>query len=143
MITGTTSSSIVCSSRMLFWVSTIMPPLNAAIGVVRASGSRYMLSPRGGRLLVSANRIPASRRCCTACNVAGVSTLSWGTSVPSTSESSNRIFGTHRGSDHRSGATMRSIETGPQRTGSYSSTSGGFSSTGSAISHCRSMPSER
>ncbi len=40
--------------------STMSPPLKAAIGVWRSSGSISISIPRGGRPLVTAKRMPAS-----------------------------------------------------------------------------------
>jgi hypothetical protein len=70
---------------------TSTPPLNAAIGVVMASGSMSMDMPLGGRPLVMANRIPASPRLRTALTARSVTTLSGVTSVPSTSARSSRM----------------------------------------------------
>ncbi len=67
--------------------STISPPLNAAIGVCRSSGSVSIAMPRGGRPLVIAKITPASCSLCAASTARLVSTLSWVTSVPSTSAS--------------------------------------------------------
>src|SRR5690348_6794833 len=47
--------------------------------------------PRGGRPLVMAKSIPASRSLATAATARSVRTLSWVTSVPSTSARSSRI----------------------------------------------------
>src|SRR5215471_10375280 len=61
------------------------PPLNAAIGVVSPSGSMSIDMPRGGRPLVIAKSIPACLSFPTAAMARSVRTLSWVTSVPSTS----------------------------------------------------------
>jgi hypothetical protein len=83
---GTTRCSITDMSRF-----TSTPPLNAAIGVVRSSGSMSIDMPRGGRPLVIANRIPASPSLRTALMARSVRTLSGVTSVPSTSARSSRM----------------------------------------------------
>src|ERR1700678_4072106 len=64
---------------------TSRPPLKAAIGVLRFSGSISIDMPRGGRPLVIAKRIPASPSLRTASTARSVRTLSGVTSVPSTS----------------------------------------------------------
>jgi hypothetical protein len=70
---------------------TNMPPLKAAIGVVNANGAINISMPRGGRPLVIANWIPASRILATAARARSVSTFSWVTRAPSTSARRRRI----------------------------------------------------
>ena len=78
---------------------TNTPPLKAAIGVVRPSGSMSIDMPRGGRPLVIANNIPACFSFATAAMARSVRTLSWVTSVPSTSASMQSDgWGGHRAS---------------------------------------------
>ncbi len=79
------------SSTTLRSGSTMSPPLKAAIGDSRASGSTSIDIPRGGRPLVTANRIPAAWSSWTAAIERSLSDLSDRTSVPSTSESTRRI----------------------------------------------------
>src|ERR1700722_8954441 len=84
---------MVCCSitDMSGWTYT--PPLKPAIGVVSLSGSISMDMPRGGRPLVTAKSIPASFSFPTAVMARSVRTLSWVTSVPSTSARNSRMFG--------------------------------------------------
>src|SRR5438874_279579 len=70
---------------------TNIPPLNAAIGVVRASGWINICIPRGGRPLVIANWIPAMPNWVTAARARSVSTFSRVRRVPSTSARSSLI----------------------------------------------------
>ena len=67
------------------------PPLKAAIGVLSPSGSISIDMPRGGRPLVTAKSIPACFSFPTAAMARSVRTLSWVTSVPSTSARSIRM----------------------------------------------------
>src|SRR5215469_387153 len=92
--TGTTrcSGSTRCSMTFMSR-STSSPPLKAAIGVCRSSGSISMAMPRGGRPLVITKITPASCSLCTASTARSVSTLSCVTSVPSTSASSSLTVG--------------------------------------------------
>ena len=71
--------------------STITPPLNAAIGIVRRSGSTSIRRPRGGRPLQMVKTIPRSRNRLTAWIARSVSTLSFVTIVPSMSASTAEI----------------------------------------------------
>ena len=66
--------------------------MKPAIGVVRFSGPASISMPRGGRALVIAKAIPAAFSLPTAAMARGVSTLSWVTIVPSTSEIRAEIF---------------------------------------------------
>jgi hypothetical protein len=68
-----------------------MPPLKAAIGTFRPSGSTSIRRPRGGRPLVSAKSTPRSCSRRTASIARGVRTLAFVTSVPSTSASTAAI----------------------------------------------------
>src|SRR5499425_1956002 len=70
---------------------TKTPPLKAAIGVLSPSGSISIDMPRGGRPLVIAKSIPACFSFPAAAMARSVRTLSWVTSVPSTSARSIRI----------------------------------------------------
>ena len=74
-------------------LSTIRPPLKAAIGVSICRGSTSISMPRGGRPLVRAKSTPAWRRLRTAATASSVRTLSWVTSVPSTSARKRRMGG--------------------------------------------------
>src|SRR5579864_7847345 len=80
--------------------------------------------PRGGRPLVMAKRIPACLRFATAAMARSVRTLSWVTSVPSTSARNSRMGGAMvppvwfrqlvwRLGPVRSGARSRVLEVGP------------------------------
>ena len=93
MIGSTRSSGIVRDSITVMSGCTNRPPLNAASGVSSASGSTSIAMPRGGRPLVTANVIPASRSLPTAAIARSVRTLSFVTSVPSTSASISLIGG--------------------------------------------------
>src|ERR1700730_2349029 len=63
----------------------ITPPLKPAMGVSIFSGSTSMAMPRGGRPLVMANLMPASRNLATDRMARSVRIFSCVTSVPSTS----------------------------------------------------------
>ncbi len=91
---------------------TKSPPLKAAIGVSSPSGSTSIDMPFGGRPLVTAKRMPAARSFWTAAIARSVSTLSFVTSVPSTSASMRRIFGlVTQASGWTAGAQERSTGT--------------------------------
>src|SRR5215510_7849423 len=97
------SGSVFCSMMASHGV-TKSPPLNPAIGVSSFRSSSSIAMPRGGRPLVMAKRMPASRRCCTAALACFVSTFLSLTSVPSTSARTTEMlrFSAIRPSDHRS-----------------------------------------
>src|ERR1700722_10316503 len=84
---------MVCCSITDMSGRTYTPPLKAAIGVVSWSGSMSIDMPRGGRPLVMAKSIPACLSFATAAMARSVRTLSWVTSVPSTSARNNRMGG--------------------------------------------------
>ena len=90
---GTSSLGILRCSITVMSGSVRIPPLKAAIGVVRPRGSTSMPMPRGGRPLVIAKRIPALPSSLTAWIASSVSTFSLVTRVPSTSASKSRIDG--------------------------------------------------
>ena len=93
MTPGVTSSGTVCSSITDMSGRTYTPPLKPAMGVLSWSGSMSMDMPRGGRPLVTANRIPACFSLATAATARSVRTLSWVMSVPSTSARNSRMGG--------------------------------------------------
>ena len=68
-----------------------MPPLNAAIGASIASVSAIGIIPDRGLALMMVNPQPAATSRRTASAVGAVSFLSLSTSVPSTSDTSNRM----------------------------------------------------
>ena len=72
------------------WTST--PPLNTATGSVMPRGSINIFMPSGGRPLVIVNAISVFRRCSTASMARAVNTLSWVSSVPSTSAMTRPIL---------------------------------------------------
>src|SRR5580658_2503593 len=84
---------MVCCSITDMSGRTYTPPLKAAIGMVSWSGSTSIDMPRGGRPLVMAKSIPACLSFATAATARSVSTLSWVTSVPSTSARNSRMGG--------------------------------------------------
>ena len=69
----------------------MVPPLKPPSGPLSPSASWMNIIPRGGRLLTSANWMPASRSRCAAAIVGGSSALSVVTIVPSTSDTTRRI----------------------------------------------------
>jgi len=72
--------------------STIMPPLNAAIGADNVTFPAIIFMPRGGRPLVTANFTLAASKFWIAAAARSVSRFWLSTSVPSTSAKSREIF---------------------------------------------------